>query len=78
MDIALSVVNTCCLGTRQLTVNNTCLVIAYDVLKPPCMAATVAYSNPMRPRPIVVACIYTVWTTSTRPRLLIVRWGVPV
>ena len=78
MDIALSVVNTCCLGTRQLTVNNTCLVIAYDVLKPPCMAATVAYSNPMRPRPIVVACIYTVWTTSTRPRLLIVRWGVLV
>ena len=22
-------------------------------------------------------CIYTVWTTYTRPRLLIVRWGVP-
>ena len=43
-------------GTRQLTVN-TCLVNAYDVLKPPCMAATVAYSNPMRRRPIVVAYI---------------------
>ena len=60
-------------GTRQLTVN-TCLVNAYDVLKPPCMAATVAYSNPMRRRPIVV--VYKVWTTYTRPRLLIVRWGV--
>ena len=43
-----------CIGTRQLTVN-TCLVIAYDVLKPPCMAATVAYPNPMHRRPIVVA-----------------------
>ena len=42
--------------TRQLTVN-TCLVNVYDVLKPPCMAATVAYSNPMRRRPIVVAYI---------------------
>ena len=45
-------------GTRQLTVLNTCLVNAYDVLKPPGMAATVAYSNPMRRRPIVV--VYTV------------------
>ena len=53
---------------------NTCLVNAYDVLKPPCMAATVAYSNRMRRRPVVV--VYTVWTTYTRPRLLIVRWGV--
>ena len=43
-------------GTRQLTVN-TCLVNVYDALKPPCMAATVAYSNPMRRRPIVVAYI---------------------
>ena len=43
-------------GTRQLTVN-TCLVNVYDVLKPPCMAATVAYSNPMRRRPIVVEYI---------------------
>ena len=43
-------------GPRQLTVN-TCLVNVYDVLKPPCMAATVAYSNPMRRRPIVVAYI---------------------
>ena len=42
------------LGTRQLTVN-TCLVNAYDVLKPPCMAAALAYS--MRRRPIVVAYI---------------------
>ena len=41
-------------STRQLTVNNTCLVNAYVVLKPPCMAATVAHSNPMRRRPIVV------------------------
>ena len=40
--------------TRQLTVN-TCLVNAYDVLKPPCMAAALAYS--MRRRPIVVAYI---------------------
>ena len=36
---------------------NTCLVNVYDVLKPPCMAATVAYSNPMRRRPIVVSYI---------------------
>ena len=42
--------------TRQLTVN-TCLVNVHDVLKPPYMAATVAYSHPVRRRPIVVAYI---------------------
>ena len=39
------------MGDRQLTVN-TCFVNAPDVLKPPCVAATVASSNPTRQRPI--------------------------
>ena len=57
-------------STRQPTVN-TCLVNVYDVLKPPCMAATVAYSNPMRQRPIVVAYIQCGLLIRAR-----VRWGV--
>ena len=42
------------------------------------MAATVAYILKPDAPTAYCCCIYTVWTTYTRPWLLIVRWGVRV